>query len=321
MKYRKLGQTDVEVSVVGMGCWAFASGGPWGEQDEEDSIRAAHAGIDAGITLFDTAEGYGGGRSEEVVGKALAGKRDKVVVATKASGRHHAPDELPGACEESLRRLGMDHIDVYQLHWPCRDVPFADTYGALEKLKEQGKIRVIGVSNFGPNDIADITDSGRIEVDQLPYSLLWRAIEYDITEVCEKKDISVLCYSPLAQGLLTGKFKSRDDIPEGRQRPRYCKPEIMADVFASLDDMRSLCADKGISMAHAAIAWAAAQPAVGSALVGARNADQAESNAQAGDLSLDNETVAALSNMFEKIKALLGSNPDMWKGDEDTRYR
>lgn len=321
MQFRKLGKTDIEVSVIGMGCWAFGSGGPWGEQDEADSIQAVHAGIDAGITFFDSAEGYGGGVSEEVLGKALQGKRDQVIVATKASGRHHAPDELPGACEASLKRLDTDYIDLYQLHWPCRGVPFADTYAALEKLRDAGKIRAIGVSNFGIEDLKEISQSGRVEVDQVPWSLVWRGIEFGITDACREKDISILCYSPLAQGLLTGKYRTKTDVPPERMRPRYYSEEIVDTTFNAVNAMRKLCAEEDLSMTHAAIAWLAAQDTVGAVLVGARNGQQAAANAQAGDVILNRDLIEQLDELMQPVKEKVGANPDMWNDGDDSRYR
>ena len=204
MRYRELGRTGKQVSVIAMGCWSFSGGATWGDQEDRDSIAAVHAALDAGINFFDTAEGYGRGKSEEVLGEALVGRRDEAVLATKVSRNNLAPEQVPLSCEASLRRLRTDHIDLYQIHWPSREVPFEETAEALQKLVEQGKIGAIGVSNFGVIDLPQFVDVCRVESNQLPYSLIWRAIEFGIVDACQAAGAGILCYSPLAQGLLTG---------------------------------------------------------------------------------------------------------------------
>lgn len=176
MRYRKLGQTDIIVSVIAMGCWPIVGDFTWGPQDEADSIATIHAALDAGINFFDTAEMYGNGYSEELLGRALAGRRHEVVIASKVGSEHLAADQVIRAGEGSLRRLRTDYIDLYQIHWPSRTVPLAETMAALERLRQQGKVRAIGVSNFGLGDLGDLLAIGRPETNQLPYSLLWRAI-------------------------------------------------------------------------------------------------------------------------------------------------
>lgn len=220
MQYRRLGKTDITVSIVAMGCWALAGGSMWGRQDEAESIATVRAGLDAGVNFFDTAEGYGGGDSEAVLGRALAGRRHEAVIATKVSRSHLAGDEVLRACERSLQRLKTDYIDLYQIHWPSRTAPLEETMETLERLREQGKVRAIGVCNFGVGDLSDLLKVGWAETNQLPYSLLWRAIEHQILRKCVDEGIGILCYSPLVQGLLTGKFSSADDVPEERARTR-----------------------------------------------------------------------------------------------------
>jgi myo-inositol catabolism protein IolS len=180
VKYRKLGPTDIEVSVVAMGCWAMSGGRTWGPQDEADSIATVHAALDAGSNFFDTAEAYGSGVSEGVLGRALKGRRHEAVIATKVSRSNLSHDDVVQACERSLRRLQTDTIDLYQIHWPSRTVPIEETFAALDKLRQQGKVRAIGVSNFGVGDLAELLAVGWRGTDQLPYSLLWRALEYDV---------------------------------------------------------------------------------------------------------------------------------------------
>jgi myo-inositol catabolism protein IolS len=156
MQYRKLGKSDISVSVVVMGCWALAGDSTWGPQDADESIATVRAALDAGVNFFDTAEGYGGGDSESILGRALSGRRHEAVIATKVSRSHMSGDEVRRACERSLRHLQTDYIDLYQIHWPSRTIPLDETIEALERLREQGKVRALGVCNFGVRDLSDL---------------------------------------------------------------------------------------------------------------------------------------------------------------------
>jgi aryl-alcohol dehydrogenase-like predicted oxidoreductase len=329
MQYRQLGRSDLKVSVVCMGCWAIVDEGTWGPQDESAALAAIQAALDAGITFFDTAEGYGGGRSEELLSRGLAGRRHEAVIATKASSAHHRPADLRAACERSLRRLRSDRIDLYLLHWPSREVPFAETWRAMEDLQREGKVRVAGVSNFATADLADLRAVGRPEANQLPYSLLWRAIEHEVLPACLSHDISVTCYSPLAQGLLTGKFRTPDEVPAGRARTRHfagSRPEARheeagaeAETFAAIDRVRQAGDELGWPTAHVALAWLLGQPGVTSVIAGARSPAQARENAAAGERKLPVGVVTALSAATEELKRKFGPNPDMWQTESRMR--
>ena len=327
---RRLGRTDIEVSAVAMGCWAIVGDLTWGPQKQEDAIAAIRTALDCGINFFDTAEGYGDGYSEELLGQVLGSVRDRVIIGTKVSGRHaRSRALLAEACENSLRRLRADYIDVYQLHWPVRGVPIAEVAGGLERLRQAGKIRCFGVSNFGKGDLTDLLACGRCEVNQLPYSLLWRAIEPEILPYCCEHRISVTAYSPLMQGLLTGKFKSADDVPEGRARTRlfsgqrkhvrHGEPGCEEETFAAIRDIAEIAEGIGRPLGEVALAWVLHQPGVDSVLVGARNPTQMRQNARAAELALTPDVVARLSEATDALKARLGSNPDMW--ESDSRYR
>jgi aryl-alcohol dehydrogenase-like predicted oxidoreductase len=312
-----------------MGCWAIVDEGTWGPQDESTAIAAIQAALDAGITFFDTAEGYGDGRSEELLARALAGRRREAVIATKASAAHHRPADLKAACERSLRRLQSDRIDLYLLHWPSREVPFAETWRAMEDLQRDGKVRVVGVSNFATGDLADLLAVGRPEANQLPYSLLWRAIEHEVLPACLNEGISVTCYSPLAQGLLTGKFRTADEVPSGRARTRHFaggRPEARhrergaeSETFAALGRIRTVAEELGWPMAHVALAWLLAQPGVTSVIAGARSPAQVRENARAGDRRLPDAVVKALSEATEELKEKFGANPDLWQTESRMR--
>lgn len=329
MRYCRLGQTDISVSVVAMGCWALAGDQTWGPQVEADSKATIRAALDTGVNFFDTAEGYGDGASEIVLGRALAGRRHEAVIATKVSRAHLSSDEVQQACEGSLRRLQTDYIDLYQIHWPSRTVPLDETMEALEKLREQGKVRAIGVCNFGLQDLSHLLTVGWAETNQLPYSLLWRAIEYEIRQKCVDEGIGILCYSPLAQGLLTGKFSSPDEVPEGRARTRYFskdRPQTRhgeagceAEVFTAIEQIRRICDGIGRPMAAVALAWLLHQPGVTSVIAGARRPDQIRQTAQAADPELSPETLAALAEATEGVKRKMGPNPDLWQSESRLR--
>jgi myo-inositol catabolism protein IolS len=331
MEYRKLGQTDIDVSTVSMGCWAIVGGDWWGPQDEADALAAINTALEVGINFFDSAEGYGAGASEELLGRVLGSRRPEVIIATKVSRANLNADNVQAACERSLKRLQTDYIDLYQIHWPNPDIPYDETMTALQKLVEQGKVRILGVSNFGPQDMRDMLALGRYEANQIPYNLLWRAPEYEIQSVCVEEGISILPYSPLQQGLLADKFASADDVPDPRAstrqfssaRPRATHGEagVETEMFAAISELRSLCAELGQPMARVALAWLLHQPAVTSVVAGARNPAQVRENAQAADVQLSPEMLQRLDQISQGVKVRLGSNMDMWKPAAESRYR
>ena len=329
MKYNKLGTSDIGVSEFTLGCWPFAGGAVWGDQDDADSIAAVHASLDAGINFFDTAEGYGAGKSEEVLGKALEGRRDQAVMVTKVGDSHLSPDDVRKSCENSLSRLGTDYIDLYLIHWPNHDIPIADTMGALQALVDEGKVRALGVCNFGVRDLSDLLEVGHIEVNQLPYSLLWRPIEYEIFPKCRQHNIGLMTYSPLMQGLLTGRYANADAVPEGLARSRHfasTRPQAVHgqqgmedELFEIIARYGEVCRRIGQPMAHVALAWVRAHEGVSSVLVGARNADEVALNLPAFDLTLPDEIVDELDDLTEGIKSNLDGSPDMWRGENRMR--
>ncbi len=322
MEYRKLGTTDIEVSAMALGCWPFGGGSIWGDQDEDLSIRTVHAALDAGINFFDTAEAYEEGRSERVLGLGLEGRRQEAIIATKAGPNRLTPEGITQACEESLQNLKTDYIDLYQIHWPNHDIPIETTWRALESLVRDGKVRALGVSNFAVGDLSDLIEVGHAETNQMPYSLLWRAIEFEVLELCNQRKIGLICYAPLAQGLLTGRYATADEVPEGLARTRWYssarplvrhdEPGCEADVFDALDGIRQVSQQLGTSMASLALAWAKQQQGVTSFLVGARSPQELKRNLPAISLELDAATTAELERLTQAVKEAIGSNPDMW---------
>ena len=329
MQYRKLGRTQIDVSVVAFGAWAIAGGANWGPQDENDSREALQAAYDAGVTLFDTAEAYGNGKSEELIGEALHTVRDRIVIATKVAPRHFAPEEIKASCERSLQALRTDRIDLYQLHWPRPDMSVEDIFATLEELKAAGKIRAYGVSNFGTGTLGHCLERGdAIESNQVCYNLLFRAVEHAILPLCRTSSISVLCYSPLMQGLLCGKFNNADAVPEERARTRHfssSRPKVRHTeagaeqlTFETIRRIDTIAKETGHSMAVIAMAWLLAQEGVTSVLAGARNKEQARSNAAVGDVVLSGDLIRRLSEATADLKERLGPNADPWQSDSRT---
>lgn len=331
MNTTTLPHTDISVSTLAFGCWGITSDFHWGSRDESESLATIQAALDAGINFFDTAEVYGEGNSEQLLGKALAGRRQQVVIATKMLPDSMRPDQIPEACERSLRRLGTDYIDLYQIHWPNRDTPLADSWAAMLQLKEQGKVRAVGVCNHGLGDLSSICELEVPATNQLPYNLLWRAIEHKILPRCVDKKIGVLAYSPLMHGLLSGQYESADEVPDGRSRSRHFstdrpmarhgEPGCEGQTFAALDAIREIAESLDRTMADVALAWVAARTGVTAVIVGARNPDQLAENIATLANPLSADAIARLDKATQSVNDVLGPNPDMWQGAGNTRYR
>ena len=329
MRYTRLGNSDIEVSIIALGCWPFGGVFAWGEQDDDDSIATVHAALDAGINFFDTAEGYDKGKSEQVLGEGLRGRRHEAVIATKLIGNSLHPAAMPAACERSLRLLQTDYIDLYQIHWPNHDIPLSDSIGGLQRLQEQGKVRAIGVSNFGPLDLSEAAAAGQIVTNQVNFSLLWRVIEREIKPLCEDLDVGILCYSSLAQGLLTGRYTTIEEVPDYLKRTRWYScalPDTKheeegceSEIFAALPEIRALADSLNTTMACLSMAWLLQQGGVTSILVGARKPEEVSWNLPALDLTLDEATLNQLADITEPVKDKLGDNADMWFSESRMR--
>lgn len=329
MEYRKLGHTDIDVSVMALGCWPFAGGAVWGDQDDEQSIATVHAALDAGINFFDTAEGYEDGHSERVLGRGLVGRRQEAVIATKVSPNYLDPEGIMAACEQSLKNLQTDYIDLYQIHWPNHEIPIETSWRALEDLMAAGKVRALGVSNFAVGDLSDLLAVGRLEANQLPYSLLWRAIEYEVLGLCREHGVGLICYAPLAQGLLTGRYAAADAVPDGLARTRWYsgarlsakhgEPGCEEAVFAAIAGMLEVSERVGAPLASVALAWVLGQRGVTSLLVGARNPEELARNLPAVAVALDEATMTELGQLTEPVKEAIGRNLDMWMAESRMR--
>ncbi len=331
MIYRELGDSAIEVSAVAFGAWAIG-GWMWGGTDEDEAIDAIHAALDAGVNLIDTAPIYGLGRSEEIIGRAVRDRRDQVVLATKCGmiwdreeGEFffHAnrlgitqqpseikvykclrPESIRQELERSLKRLGTDHVDLYQTHWQESTTPIADTMDELLRLKREGKIRAIGVCNA---NVEQMRAYGPIDSDQEKLSLLDRKIEEENLPYCRRENIAVLAYSPLAGGLLTGRIRPDRQFAPGdlRRNNRRFMPEHIEAVNAALEQLRPIADRHGATLAQLVIAWTFSQPGLTCALCGARNRRQAIDNAAAGDIALMPHELEAIGESVQSKAAAL----------------
>ncbi len=327
MEYRNLGQSELKTSAVTLGAWAIG-GLFWGGTDEGDSVAAIQRSIDLGVTSIDTAPMYGCGRSEEIVGKAVKGRRQQVQLFTKyglrwddesgtfyfditdADGRSYkvfrqaSKKWVIRECEESLRRLGTDYIDLYQHHWPDPKVPVDDTFEGIERLLQDGKILAAGVCNYSPEQMTAASKIVPLVSCQPPYSMVRRDIEKDILPYCREQGMGVIVYSPLQLGLLTGKVAVDRVFPETdiRSRSPHFKPENRRRVLEFLDKIRPVATAHKATVAQLVINWTIHQPGVTAALVGARNPAQAEENAAATRFKLTADEIGRINTHLADLK-------------------
>ncbi|HZC29796.1 MAG TPA: aldo/keto reductase [Gaiellaceae bacterium] len=305
MRTRTLGDGGPEVSLVGLGCNNFG-----GRVDLDGTRAVVDAALDVGITLFDTADVYGaGGGSEELLGRVLEGRRERVVIATKFGGdmgdgtiARGSREYVRRAVDGSLRRLRADYIDLYQYHRPDGITPYEETFGALDELVREGKVRYVGHSNFSARDVEEVDELARRRELARPvsaqnqYSLLRREVEHDLLPTCARLGIGVLPYFPLASGLLTGKYKRDQPRPEGTRLAN--RDELFTDeTWERIESLDRYAADRGITLLDVAIGGLAAQPAVSSVIAGATKPEQVRANARAGDWEPTPEDVNALNEL------------------------
>lgn len=328
MEYRKLGTTDLEVSVITFGAWA-AGGWMWGGNDDNDAIGAMHAAYDLGITSIDTAPIYGQGKSEELVGQAIKDfPRDKVQILTKYGMRwddnkgqlafkskdnsgkpidiykYAGRDSVIMECENSLKRLGTDYIDLYQIHWPDVTTPIDETMEAVLRLKEQGKIREAGVCNYDAQQMQEAEKTISLASNQVPFSMVNRGIQNELIPHCIEHNKSILAYSPLERGLLTGKMNPGQEFGEGDHRAgvKYFRDENIKRTNDFLQKIKHIADDKQATLGQLVLRWTVEHPGITIALVGARNADQAKQNAKAIEVKLTAEEIDFINQQLDQLQ-------------------
>ncbi|MEA5598935.1 aldo/keto reductase [Rivularia sp. UHCC 0363] len=317
MEKRNLGKSDVKITPILMGTWQ-AGKKMWVGIEDADSIQAIRAAVENGITTIDTAEVYGNGHSEKIVAQALSDVRDKVEYATKVFANHLKYEEVIEACDRSLKNLQTDYIDLYQIHWPSGSfnneiVPIQETMNALNHLKEQGKIKAIGVSNFSRIHLEEAAKYGRIDSLQPPYSLFWRKVERDAMPYCIENNISILAYSPLAQGLLTGKFDAshKFDPDDNRADNQLFQGESMKRAQLALNKLRPIAERHQCSLAQLSLAWLISQPQ-SNAIAGARTAKHVIDNAKAAEVKLTQDELQEIDAIGSIVTSHQDDSPVMW---------
>ena len=330
MSYTKLGNSDLEVSEICFGAWAIG-GWLWGGTDEAAALRALDAAIDSGVTSIDTAAVYGFGLSEEIVGKAIQGKRDKVQIMTKyglkwddTRGDFYFATKLNDGtpvnihsyagrqsiikeCEDSLRRLNTDYIDLYQQHWPDKTTPMEESMEAIEQLIKQGKVRVAGGSNYSTEDMARAQTVVPQASNQVAYSMVKREIEDEIVPYCIANNIGIVVYSPMQRGILSGKIKPGHQFNPGDSRPDtpYYKPENVSRINDFLDRIKPVADGKGVNLAQLVLRWTLQMPGVSTVLAGIRNEEQLKENAVAMEFELSREEMEIINKHLDKLEILM----------------
>lgn len=312
MEKRRLGNTDIEVSTISLGCWPMG-GWYWGKADDDESIHTVHKALELGINFFDNAPGYGSGHAEEILGKALKGRREEAIIGTKASAGV-SPDKLQPQLEDSLKRLQTDYIDVYYVHWPQRSEPLSRTMELFEGFRREGKIRAIGVSNFTVKMLEMASKYGTVDALQPPYNLIWRFIEEDVLPYCREHNIGIVTYSSLAQGILTGTIRLNTHYAEEDKRPGSIlwRPENFGKCLYTAERLRAVAKELGVSVAQLALRWLVSQQGVTSTLVGARTISEIVENAGALDFELPKEVLAQVQEISDEIYHLMPYYYDMW---------
>lgn len=328
MEYRNLGESDLKVSAIAFGAWA-AGGWMWGGNDDNDAIAAMKAAFDNGITTIDTAPIYGQGKSEELVGQLLDDiSRHDLQILTKfgmrwdlAKGtfgfkskdnygndidiyKYAGKESVIKECEDSLRRLNTDYIDLYQIHWPDASTPIAETMEALQLLKQQGKIREAGVSNYNVEQMQEAVQTLNIISNQVPFSMVKRDIEAELIPYCIAENKGILAYSPMERGLLTGKMKPGQQFGEGDHRAgvKYFTEDNIKRTNAFLEKIKPVASDKQATLGQLVLRWTIDHPGITVALAGARNAEQAIQNAKAIDVKLSTDEIQFINAELEKLE-------------------
>ena len=307
MEYRQLTRDGTQVSVIGLGTWPF--GGGMGAMDDQTAIAITRAAIDNGINLIDTAQVYG--ESEERLGKALKdGYRDRCFLATKVwreQDNDYSPAAIYAAMDESLRKLDVDYVDLYQIHHPDPSYPLDQTMEALDRLREQGKTRYIGVSNFWVEHMEEALTTTRLHTNQPRYNMLDRRIEAEVLPFCERNGIGIMAHSPLAKGLLTGRYRVGHKFPEDDERSRLSRfrGEPFAHYVKVADQLKQIAADKNLSLIQLAIGWLLRLSSVSCVLVGAKRPDQIHEHLGAAGVTFSDDELARIESILQDTPATL----------------
>lgn len=305
MKQIPLGKSDLKVTPITFGCWELG-GGPWEFTSDENNIKTIQAAFEMGITTFDTAEGYGNGHSEEIVGAALEGKRNQCIISTKVSRANLAANDVRTSAENSLRRLKTDYIDIYYIHWPSFEIPVGETLAAFNKLKEEGLIRSIGVSNFSLEQLKEASTFAQIDVIQPEYSLLHRGIEAEIAPFCLENQISIMSYSSIAKGILTGAFHlggKKLDENDFRSTRRLFLPDHLEKEKELIMLLKQIADQHGKAISQVAISWLLHQEALTTAIVGSQSIKHMQENVEAANIELSQDELSALDAVSRKVIA------------------
>jgi myo-inositol catabolism protein IolS len=347
MERRRCGKSDLMLPVLGLGCWAFGGGSYWGPVAQNDVNEVVRCAVDHGCNFFDTAEAYNDGASETALGKAIAGiPRDKILIATKISPHNTQRKQLIEHCDASLRRLRSDYIDLYMVHWPitAHSIPHftthslripsvAEAFASLGELQAAGKIRHIGVANFGVQTLNEALNTGvKIVANQLPYSLLARAIELEILPACTDRGIGVVGYMALMQGVLAKHYATLDDIPVMQRRTRHfdsrrntqCRhglPGAEAETIEALSAIGRIAQEHGTPMAELALRWASAKPGIITSLCGSTSVANLEANIRAVAKALSADAIEDLDRVTEPLLKALGSSFDYYENPVNDRTR
>ncbi|MDR1155597.1 MAG: aldo/keto reductase [Bacteroidales bacterium] len=346
MKTVKLGESDISVSKITVGCWSFGNGEYWGKQLQKDVDETVRLALDMGVNTFDTAEAYNEGESECALGKALNGRRHEAVIISKINPSNGK--NVREHCVKSLRRLGTDYLDVYMLHWPINqlslqhftadssiiDAPptIGEAYDRMNELKKEGLLRSIGVSNFGCTQMTEVRETGiHPDVNEITYNIISRGIEAEIAPYCMEHNISIIGSMGLQQGLLTGKYAHPGDVPKhqahsrhfadfrGRETSRHGEDGAEKEVFEAIDELRQISGQMGVSMSQLAIAWILQKPFITSAIVGVRNVNQLKVNIEACLLTVPRKIELLIDKISRPVLHKLGNNPDYYEHSSKSR--
>ncbi len=348
MKKNKVGKSGIEITSLGMGCWAYGGGSYWGDQAQQDVNEIVAMALDSGINYFDTAEVYNDGESERSLGIALKGRRTEAIIGSKVSTSNVQPQVLRKHCEDSLRRLQTDYIDIYMLHWPINPKAIEhfsndpslianppsveEAFSTLQDLKREGKIREIGISNHGVGQMQEVLRvCPDIAVNELPYNLISRAIEESILPFCVEHSIGVLGYMAYQQGILTGAFDDLSQVapPQAHSRhfhfsrggelSRHTEEGAEKEIQALLKVITELSKELSVTPATLSLSWAMQKKGISNTLVGSRNRKELLSNIQAAEFEMPMDVYEKLNAASQPVLDVVGSNPDYYQNREESR--